>query len=637
MKKVFPAGKQLVTEALKVTDLVIETGAVLEAPEGKFLTLIVDGVGRPVAPGTYHGEVELALADLKVETTYPSVRRRNPIPLKTAVTVDDGKADVRVPGMIRGGKITDTSAEDFYFATSDTDYAAIVVDGEGDYTVNNARIVLDGEGNNDFVGMGAGVAAIGNANVTINNSEISLSSVTRCAVHVGGTGTVTVNDSKLMNLSPQVEMGSWSWGIAIRGTNRLCQLADDGTVYYNNCLMRSNGWGILSVDGSNYAHMHVKDCDMELEGAHAHGYGVFCIGPTDIHLDNTRLNVNGFPVLLRGMERKGVMDILNGTKITGRRFGLHSQGDTGSVVTIKDSSIVTDKATFLIKGSTGTRYDIENAVFEPGDGNILQLIDSDDPGLSGTFVDVSMYDQADIYIPGRNLTDADPENDITMNITGCNLKGNFLNSTSDLVNKASKEAPKELVIRDAVAPGELGNEGKVSGGPPPAGMPGGPGGMPGGPGGPGGMFNEPPKDYPTDACYFDATNVALKGDMFNGTGYYGQDAKKLVVRLGAGAQLDGAVSATETIHVNEKGEQNTHFTIKEFYYLGHVANRNFFNGDNFVEVELADGAVWNVTGEGVITALTVGEGCTFNGKAYMDGQELAIEPGKKYEGVITVK
>lgn len=124
------------------------------------------------------------------------------------------------------------------------------------------------------------MAAIGGADVTINDSEINLSSVTRCAVHVGGTGTVTVNNTKMYNVSPKVEMGNWSWGIAIRGTNRLCQLADDGTVHYNGCTMRSNGWGILSVDGSNYAHMFVENCDMELEGAGSHGYGVFCIGPT---------------------------------------------------------------------------------------------------------------------------------------------------------------------------------------------------------------------------------------------------------------------------------------------------------------------------------------------------------------------
>ena len=60
-------------------------------------------------------------------------------------------------------------------------------------------------------------------------------------------------------------------------------------------------------------------------------------------------------------------------------------------------------------------------------------------------------------------------------------------------------------------------------------------------------------------------------------------------------------------------ERKVDFTIKEFYYLAHVENRNFFNGDNTVEVTLSDGAVWNVTAPGIINKLTVGEGCTVNG------------------------
>ncbi len=391
-KTVYTAGESLLTSTIKTEYLVIEEGA-CKGAQGKFLSLTVNGCGHPLQAGTYHGDVCLSVADEVIEETYPSVRRRNPIPLKAAISIQDGKLNPAqgVPAIVQHGTVTDTLAEDIFIATDEPNFAGIVVDGTGSYTINRARIIMDGEASNDFVGMGAGVAAIGDADVTINDSEITLSSVTRCAVHVGGTGTVTVNDSHMSNVSPQVEMGSWSWGIAIRGTNRLTQLADDGTVYYNRCTMRSNGWGILSVDGSNYAHMFVKDCDMELEGANAHGYGVFCIGPTDIHLDHTKLNVNGFPVLLRGMERKGVLDIVNGTEIRGRRFLVHLQGDTGSVVTIKDSKIITDKATMVIKGSSGTVYHIENTVMEPGDGKILQLIDNDDPGLSGTFVDVSGY------------------------------------------------------------------------------------------------------------------------------------------------------------------------------------------------------------------------------------------------------
>ena len=606
-QKIFAPGEHLVAENLKTEFLTIEAGAKLLAPEGKYLALTVNGCVHPLEAGAYHGDVEITVTEPVTEEIYPSVRRKNPIPLEAAISVKDGKLVPAqgVAAAVQHGTVTDTEADDIFIATDAPDFAGIVVDGEGSYTINRVRICMEGEGSNDFVGMGAGVAAIGGADVTINDSEINLSSVTRCAVHVGGTGTVTVNNTKMYNVSPKVEMGNWSWGIAIRGTNRLCQLADDGTVHYNGCTMRSNGWGILSVDGSNYAHMFVENCDMELEGAGSHGYGVFCIGPTDMHLKNTKLTANGFPLLLRGMERKGILEVTDGCEIRGRRFALHAQGDTGSVVTIKDSKLITDQATMLIKGSTGTVYNIENTVMEPGNGQILQLIDSDDPGLHGTFVDVSVYDKADTYMEGRNLTKADPEDDITLNITGCDLKGDLLNSTSNLPSLASKEAPKELVLRDAKAPGELGNEGKVSGKPPMMGdMP----GMPpmGGPGGPGGGM--PP---------------FMMGDA----------PKNLTLNL-KNTKLEGIVSSA-TQHYRE-GLKFLEETIRE--ELSNVIQTPAPTVNNGVLVALDEKSVWTVTGDSYITSLTLAEGAVVTAPS---GKKLAVtvdgQPAQLAAGIVTGK
>ncbi|MBQ9269148.1 MAG: hypothetical protein IJ206_06455 [Oscillospiraceae bacterium] len=135
---------------------------------------------------------------------------------------------------------------------------------------------------------------------------------------------------------------------------------------------------------------------------------------------------------------------------------------------------------------------------------------------------------------------------------------------------------------------------------------------------------------------FDAADVILNGSLYNGSGYYGQKAKQLYVTLGWGAVLNGAISATETIHVDETGKQNTHFTCDQYFYLVHVANRPFYNGDNTVEVVLEAGSVWNETDRGIVTALTVQEGATLVGKVTIDGAELIPEPGKTYTGEIVV-
>ena len=137
------------------------------------------------------------------------------------------------------------------------------------------------------------------------------------------------------------------------------------------------------------------------------------------------------------------------------------------------------------------------------------------------------------------------------------------------------------------------------------------------------------------------TNGSYKGDVFNGSGYYNQSGRPLEVTIGKGATLDGAISLTETRHVDETGKQNTHFTIYEYYSLGHVVNRNYRNGTSSIEVTVKDGGKWTVTGESLISKLFVENG-TIEGangaKVLMkiDGKEAAIKQGETYIGNIVV-
>ncbi|MBN1626625.1 MAG: hypothetical protein JW944_08875, partial [Deltaproteobacteria bacterium] len=127
----------------------------------------------------------------------------------------------------------------------------------------------------------------------------------------------------------------------------------------------------------------------------------------------------------------------------------------------------------------------------------------------------------------------------------------------------------------------------------------------------------------------------------NGSGYYNQSGNSLDVSIGKGASLTGAISLTETRHVDETGKQNTHFTINEYYYLGHVANRNYRNETASISVNLKDDGKWTVTGESLISKLVVDKG-TIEGangaKVVMkvDGKETAIKAGKTYEGDIVI-
>lgn len=137
------------------------------------------------------------------------------------------------------------------------------------------------------------------------------------------------------------------------------------------------------------------------------------------------------------------------------------------------------------------------------------------------------------------------------------------------------------------------------------------------------------------------TNGAYKGNIYNGTGYYKQSSDTLNVKLGKGATLSGVIALTETRHINEKGKQNTKFTINQYYYLGHVADRLYNNGTGKIAVTLSDGAVWNLTRTSEITNLYVTNGTIKAPKGRkvvmtVDGMATKIEKGKTYSGDIVL-
>ena len=129
--------------------------------------------------------------------------------------------------------------------------------------------------------------------------------------------------------------------------------------------------------------------------------------------------------------------------------------------------------------------------------------------------------------------------------------------------------------------------------------------------------------------------------MFNGSGYYSQSGNPLEVTIGKSATLDGAISLTETSHIDEAGRQNTHFTIQEYYYLGHVANRNYRNDTGTVKVILKDRGKWIVAGESLISKLVIDNGTVegANGAKVLlkiDGKEVPIESGRTYSGNLVI-
>jgi len=173
---------------------------------------------------------------------------------------------------------------------------------------------------------------------------------------------------------------------------------------------------------------------------------------------------------------------------------------------------------------------------------------------------------------------------------------------------------------------------------------------------------------PSSTCEeatFTFANGDYVGDIYNGTGYYGQAGDVLNVTVGENASLTGAIALTETFHgvpysaearafadaaegveyvfidkdfnvtANEADAayiQFTQFTIDQYYMLCRLMNHVYSNGYSKANVTVEKDGVWNVAGESLITYLKV-EG-TVNGSLTENADgTLTVAPGASGETI----
>ncbi len=236
----------LLTETTRLDRLVVEKDGSIVAPEGKFVAMTIGGVGKPIVPGAYVGDIVLSVADFYHMPPHGLMRvMGRSEAFKNALVITDNQVSriQSVPALLRRGHADGQAARNVRIASCEESFNGILVTGNSTYEISGASIELDGFGANDFMGVGAGVTAIDNAHVTLNDSRIVMHGVTRCAVHVGGDSVFTANNCSFLNHSPddQEWIGDFSWGVGFIGCNRLVQLCDNGTAYYNNCDFDTNG------------------------------------------------------------------------------------------------------------------------------------------------------------------------------------------------------------------------------------------------------------------------------------------------------------------------------------------------------------------------------------------------------------
>ncbi len=593
-EKTISSGVWVVKESQALSRLTIAEGASIAAPEGKYVTLIVDGVTYTPRPGTYEGDVYLTVSD---DFTRSSLRfgEETVSNFHAAVIVDDGLVveHSSVFPAIQGGQFSDKKAQGVRIESREWDFNGFYITGDSQYEISDTVIDLEGDGTDDFVGMGAAIAAAGDAELTIDRTEIHTKGIGRGTLFVGENAKVTLNDCQLHAYADEptpeeMEKGRAMermmeppWSIGLRGNVRTLNLAGNGVLTMNRCHCTSNRWGVLSIDGARLNRMYVNDSLVEITGDN--GYGCFCIAD-DIMFDYDSIDEPGclnvidhstFNVAYTGALMSlgnGCVEFRNGAVVNSKRFGVFCHRHNGGWLKVNSGSqFHTDASCMVVKGSN-LHIELDGAVMDPKNGTILQLMDNDDVGMCDDpfLIPVGEVDVRD----DRDLTAAVSDEDIFVKISNMETTG-----TSNF-RACTRRLPK------------------------PADCP-------------------PPPPPPPGA-------EKLRG--FIGDTLMG--AKNLDIRI-ENATVNGIISAATAAY---KGGL-TQITRENREELSNITQTPAPPVNNGVIVTVAAGGVWNVTGTSYLTRLTIetgGEVKGAEGKTLtmtVDGVKKEVEPGE-YLGLI---
>lgn len=567
-------GQWIVPETTELFGLIIMPGASLEAPEGKTLVMTVNGESVAPAPGNYEGDIVLEVLDPIPNGNYQ---------FRAAIYAEGGAVieEKSALSAVLDGEVKDGECIDVSITSRDENFNGICVGGKGPYTVSGADVSLMGNGGNDFIGYGAGIMSGDDAVLTVEDSYITTKGAARGALFAGGNSKLYVKNCEISaedgvlpydyedNVMPG-NMRRVPWMLGLRGNCRATNLADYADALYEDCTITSEGWGVMSTDGVRRCRLTLKNCDVAVTGPS--GYGAFSIGDCIDTFEDCRIDVPDYALIMANETASGTF---KNTKVDAGRFAVMCFRNEGGKLVITDGSVMnTDETTVVVKGCAPI-IEADNCVLSPGNGIILQVMNSDDPGNpAGYYIDPKEDDVPD---PEHDNKAARETYDVIATFKDMTVTGDFYNGST---GKKGDTGPKMVMA------------------PPPGAGPEGPGG-PGGPGGgPGSKGNG----------YDGVRNMALTFDN---------------------AAVTGIISASKALHRVEKVFKDN---CEE---LGEVVNTAQPVVNNGVIVALKNGAVWTVAGTSYLSSLTIDETSKVIGTLLVDGKETEPVPGT-YTGALTL-
>ena len=495
-------------------------------------------------------------------------------------------------------------------------FTALRLEGEGsDANVTGNLMLTDSQSDNDgthaseFSGVGSAISMVNNATLKAEDLNIVTYGFVRSALIMDNYCDAWIKDSELITFGNNPFEKAWDgyynsaqttmmlsppWVLGIMGGVRTINVLDSYcTLVIENSHLASGGWGVISTDGCLDPVIYVIDSELEIypesyygmdsgwelfgldENAYGTGYGAYIIGGTDEKVYGSDIYGGTYAAIARegSISYQSSSGEIGITSAMGEDMGtVAGQGKNTTIDTVfgfmthaasdvwidvlDGTEVNTAFASFLYRDTGHAYFNVDNSVLNPGDGIILQMMDTDDSTVGGF----------------------NPFN--------------------------------EFLYEDAGVPSVSGNE-----------------------------------TGDTEYCetvIMSLTNGDYAGDFYNGTGYYTQAGDTLSLTIGEGAKVTGDVALTETFHgipyspeaievikgygddvtyvlmdkdfniIEDESKavyiQFTQFSLRQYFLLGHVMNREYYNGYSAINVVVEDGGEWVVEDASLVTYLKIDGG-----------------------------
>ena len=659
-KKTLDAGATWeVTETTRLAALTVCAGAVIKAPEGKSLTMTVDGtetgqkllttmgVDTRIEPGVYKGDIVLTVAQAN-----PVLYQNVTFPLRQALYLNESGIvdDKSVLSAVTFKKQSASDIDEISIRSTGECFNGIYVAG-GSYTMKNVKIDFKGNGRNDFAGYGAAIVGTGTkTRLVLDGADIKTLGTVRTGIIADGGSNVIVKNSNIESFNgvlpadyiPSVNTAEMRGGLGGGGNNRATNLIGVNTrSAYINSTIASEGWGALSLDGCTTPTLTVINSRI-LNTGNMGGYGTYVIGDATEKFLGCEFNIGSSASILRGGSvfygdsttesvarlntdlELGLTDEelksipVKNTIVNSDQFGITCAG-SGSVE-VRDGTIFnTREAIFINKGGTATIIvdGSRGAQLNPENRIIMQMMDDDDPGPTMP---------AGIFSNPYIEPDTPPEKDASWDVTSA--------------DNATKAVFSNIQLRgdfyNSVGWGKMAKIGGPAGG---AGAPGGAAGRPGGSGdGPGGAPGGPdagPGGGSSGAVFGPDGGPMGPGGGGGGMPGAGAPGSNMALTFD-NAGITGVISASEAHH-----SKKTIYMVEDYMLFSKVTNTAHEAINNGVIVFLTNGSNWTVTGTSYLTrleiasdaAITAPDGCRVTMK--VNGVETGIRPGT-YKGDIVL-